>query len=144
MAAEHFDYSKISYNKNDDWDDVTLIDLENLLRQKDQVKEFRTLMMKYDSALLEVRTKLDVLNKELSLRNNRNPFEAIKMRIKTPLSIYKKLNGKGVDFSIENIDKYISDVAGIRVVCSFVDDIYMLADCLANQDDIRVLQRKDL
>ena len=87
--------------------------------------------------------KLDVLNKELSLRNNRNPFEAIKMRIKTPLSIYKKLNGKGVDFSIENIDKYISDVAGIRVVCSFVDDIYMLADCLANQDDIRVLQRKD-
>ena len=143
MAAEHFDYSKISYNKNDDWDDVTLIDLENLLRQKDQVNEFRTLMMKYDSALLEVRTKLDVLNKELSLRNNRNPFEAIKMRIKTPLSIYKKLNGKGVDFSIENIDQYISDVAGIRVVCSFVDDIYMLADCLANQDDIRVLQRKD-
>lgn len=95
------------------------------------------------TTLLEVRTKLDVLNKELSLRNNRNPFEAIKMRIKTPLSIYNKLNGKGVDFSIENIDKYISDVAGIRVVCSFVDDIYMLADCLANQDDIRVLQRKD-
>ncbi|SFU42965.1 GTP pyrophosphokinase [Butyrivibrio sp. M55] len=143
MAAEHFDYSKISYNKNDDWDDVSLIDLENFLQMKGQVKDFRILMMKYDSALLEVRTKLDVLNKELSLRNNRNPFEAIKMRIKTPLSIYKKLIGKGVDFSIENIDKYISDVAGIRVVCSFVDDIYMLADCLANQDDIRVIQRKD-
>ena len=65
------------------------------------------------------------------------------MRIKTPLSIYKKLSSKGVDFSIENIESHISDIAGIRVVCSFVDDIYMLADCLASQDDIRVLQRKD-
>ena len=143
MAAEHFDYSKINYSKNDDWDEVSLVDLENILQKKGQVKDFRLLMMKYDSALSEVRTKLDVLNKELSLRNNRNPFEAIKMRIKTPLSIYKKLSSKGVDFSIENIESHISDIAGIRVVCSFVDDIYMLAACLASQDDIRVLQRKD-
>ena len=101
------------------------------------------MMLKYDCALSEVRTKLDVLNKELSLRNNRNPFESIKMRLKTPVSIYQKLAGKGVDFTIENINENLSDIAGIRVICSFVDDIYMLADCLANQDDITVIQKKD-
>ncbi|WP_074888260.1 GTP pyrophosphokinase [Butyrivibrio proteoclasticus] len=110
---------------------------------KDQVKDFQILMMKYDCALSEVRTKLDVLNKELSLINNRNPFESIKMRIKTPISIYNKLNSKGVDFNVENISKNLSDIAGIRVICSFIDDIYMLADCLAKQDDITVIQRKD-
>ncbi|WP_442861135.1 GTP pyrophosphokinase [Butyrivibrio sp. Su6] len=110
---------------------------------KDQVKDFQILMMKYDCALSEVRTKLDVLNKELSLINNRNPFESIKMRIKTPISIYNKLSSKGVDFTVENISKNLSDIAGIRVICSFIDDIYMLADCLAKQDDITVIQRKD-
>ncbi|WP_034481470.1 GTP pyrophosphokinase [Butyrivibrio sp. AE2015] len=110
---------------------------------KDQVKDFQILMMKYDCALSEVRTKLDVLNKELSLINNRNPFESIKMRIKTPTSIYNKLSNKGVDFTVENISKNLSDIAGIRVICSFIDDIYMLADCLAKQDDITVIQKKD-
>jgi putative GTP pyrophosphokinase len=100
-------------------------------------------MMKYDCALSEVRTKLDVLNKELSLRNNRNPFESIKSRIKTPVSIYEKMQKKGVEFSIKNIEENLSDIAGIRVICSFVDDIYMLADCLKHQDDIILIQEKD-
>ena len=124
-------------------DNINQVDVENLLKMKDQVKDFQILMMKYDCALSEVRTKLDVLNKELSLINNRNPFESIKMRIKTPISIYNKLSSKGVDFTIENINNNLSDVAGIRVICSFIDDIYMLADCLAKQDDITVIQRKD-
>ena len=122
---------------------ISLDEVEKLLKMRDQVKDFRVLMMKYECALAEVRTKLDVLNKELSLRNNRNPFESIKMRIKTPVSIYQKLAGKGVDFTIDNINENLSDIAGIRVICSFVDDIYMLAECLANQDDITVIQRKD-
>lgn len=156
MAMDHLDYSKIDFAKftgsmNDleeldniaAVENVSLDDVERFLRLKDQVKEFQILMMKYDCALSEVRTKLDVLNKELSLRNNRNPFESIKMRIKTPVSIYQKLAGKGVDFTIENINENLSDIAGIRVICSFVDDIYMLADCLANQDDITVIQKKD-
>ncbi|MBE5832896.1 MAG: GTP pyrophosphokinase family protein [Butyrivibrio sp.] len=156
MAVKHIDYSKIEFAelaeeqeelrtidgiKEDD--QVTAADVENMLRMRDQVKEFQILMMKYDCALSEVRTKLDVLNKELSLINNRNPFESIKMRIKTPISIYKKLSSKGLDFTIENINENLSDIAGIRVICSFVDDIYMLAKCLADQDDITVLQRKD-
>lgn len=156
MAVEHIDYSKIEFaDLAEDQDELKVIDgitsdsqftpadVEKLLRMKDQVKEFQILMMKYDCALSEVRTKLDVLNKELSLINNRNPFESIKMRIKTPLSIYKKLSSKGIDFTIENINDNLSDIAGIRVICSFVDDIYMLAKCLSDQDDITVLQRKD-
>ncbi|MCR5556184.1 MAG: GTP pyrophosphokinase family protein [Butyrivibrio sp.] len=156
MAVKHVDYSGIEFAElaeeqeelreidgivNDG--QVTYVDIENELRMRDQVKDFQILMMKYDCALSAVRTKLDVLNKELSLINNRNPFESIKMRIKTPMSIYKKLNKKGLEFTIENINDNLSDIAGIRVICSFVDDIYMLAKCLADQDDITVLQRKD-
>ena len=118
-------------------------DVERFLRLTDQADEFQTLMMKYDCALSEVRTKLDVLNKELSLRNNRNPFESIKSRIKTPVSIYEKMKKKGIDFSIKDIEESLSDIAGIRVICSFVDDIYMLADCLKHQDDIILIQEKD-
>ena len=149
MAVKRLDYSKIDFAKlterseKSHTEESSQIDIENLLKMKDQVKDFQILMMKYDCALSEVRTKLDVLNKELSLINNRNPFESIKMRIKTPISIYNKLSSKGVDFTVENISKNLSDIAGIRVICSFIDDIYMLADCLAKQDDITVIQRKD-
>ena len=156
MAVEHLDYTKIDFDmltaEMDDLkeenevigaEDITQSDVENLLKMKNKVKDFEILMMKYECALAEVRTKLDVLNKELSLINNRNPFESIKMRIKTPVSIYKKLSSRGLEFTLDNINKNLSDIAGIRVICSFVDDIYMLAECLSNQDDITVLQRKD-
>lgn len=150
MAVEHLSYVNMNFtpiqggaNDFPGVEEITQADVEKLLKKQDQVEQFQILMMKYDCALSEVRTKLDVLNKELSLRTKRNPFEAIKMRIKTPLSIYNKLLSKGVDFTVENINENLSDIAGIRVICSFVDDIYMLADCLARQDDIRVLARKD-
>jgi len=150
MAVDHLSYVNMNFtpiqggaNDFPGVEEITQADVEKLLKKRDQVEQFQILMMKYDCALSEVRTKLDVLNKELSLRTKRNPFEAIKMRIKTPLSIYNKLLSKGVDFTVENINENLSDIAGIRVICSFVDDIYMLADCLARQDDIRVLARKD-
>ena len=149
MAVEHVDYSALGFGKDpiegleNPSQEVTQADVEKILKMRDQIEDFRILMMKYDCALAEVRTKLDVLNKELALRNKRNPFESIKMRIKTPVSIYNKLESKGIEFTTENIRDNLSDVAGIRVICSFVDDIYMLAACLAQQDDIRVLQKKD-
>ena len=118
-------------------------EIEQLLVMRGQVQEFQMMMMKYDCALTEVRTKLEVLNKELSLKNNRNPFESIKSRVKTPVSIYEKLKKKGIPFSLENIENNISDIAGCRAICSFVDDIYMLADCLKKQDDVKVLVEKD-
>ena len=108
-----------------------------------EVRKFRELMMYYECAMLEVKTKLDVLNKELALKKSRNPFESIKCRIKTPESIMEKLIRKGIDFTVENIERELNDIAGIRVICSFPDDIYELIDYLIEQDDIRLITIKD-
>ena len=109
----------------------------------EQTRPFAELMMRYNCAMLEVKTKLDVLNKQLSLENDRNPFESISCRIKTVASIVEKLSRKGYELTAESIEKNLNDVAGIRVICSFPDDIYILADRLCSQDDIRLIERKD-
>ena len=109
----------------------------------EQTRPFAELMMRYKCAMLEVKTKLDVLNTQLSLENDRNPFESISCRIKSVPSIVEKLNRKGFDMTAESIEKNLNDVAGIRVICSFPDDIYVLADRLCSQDDIRLIERKD-
>lgn len=110
---------------------------------EDSAQAFQELMMQYDCAMLEVKTKLEVLNKELALVHSRNPFESIKCRIKSRESILGKLERRGLDFSIENIEKELNDIAGIRVICSFPEDIYMLVDCLLQQDDILLVEKKD-
>ena len=110
---------------------------------KDDARAFRVLMMKYESAISEVRTKLEVLNRDMSLKYQRNPFESIKSRLKTPASIYEKLQRRGLPITYESIAENLTDIAGVRVICSFMDDIYMLADCLTSQDDISVIHRKD-
>ena len=109
----------------------------------EQMKPFRQLMMQYECALMEVETKLNVLNAEFSLEYDRNPFESIKTRIKQPVSIWGKLRRMGEELSVENIENCLSDVAGIRVICSFPEDIYTIAELLSKQDDITVLKRKD-
>lgn len=109
----------------------------------EQTRPFAELMMRYKCAMLEVKTKFDVLNTQLSLENDRNPFESINCRIKTVASIIEKLDRKGFELSPESIEKNLNDVAGIRVICSFLDDIYLLADRLCSQDDIRLIERKD-
>lgn len=111
--------------------------------KEDYYEPFRALMMQYECAMLEVQTKLEVLNKELSLLNSRNPFESIKCRIKSPESIIGKLRRNNLDLTIENIEKNLNDIAGIRVICSFPEDIYMLVDCLLQQDDIVLVAKKD-
>ena len=100
-------------------------------------------MTYYECAILEVKTKLDVLNKEFQANELRNPIETIKTRIKSPASIMEKLERKGFELSIQSIKDNLDDVAGIRVICSFVDDIYKVADMLTNQDDIKILSKKD-
>ena len=109
----------------------------------EQTKPFTELIMRYRCAMLEVKTKLDVLNTQLSLENDRNPFESISCRIKKVPSILEKLSRKGLEPSVESIEKNLNDVAGIRVICSFPDDIYVLADRLCSQDDVRLVERKD-
>lgn len=105
--------------------------------------KFNDLMMMYRCTVREVRTKLEVLNDEFSVEYKRNPISFIKTRIKKPESILKKLNKLGYDFTAENIQEHLNDVAGVRVVCAFLDDIYTIAELLASQDDITVIQVKD-
>lgn len=101
------------------------------------------LMMRYRCAVMEVETKLNVLNAEFTMKNNRNPFESIKSRVKSPVSILEKMQRKGFPISTESIEANLTDVAGIRVICSFPDDIYATAKLLSEQDDITVLAVKD-
>ena len=118
-------------------------DIDRVLQLTGQLEAFEILMMYYDCALMEVRTKLEVLNREMALKKNRNPFESIKSRLKKPVSIYEKLKLRRIPFSVENIEKYLTDVAGLRVICSFIDDIYSIRDSLAAQDDMKIIQEKD-
>ena len=104
---------------------------------------FEELMMMYQCAIQEVTTKLEVLNHEMSVRNNRNPIETIKYRIKKPKSIAEKLVRYGYKVSIESAFENLNDVAGVRVICSFIEDIYTISDMLTRQDDIRLIQVKD-
>lgn len=106
-------------------------------------KNFQEIMMMYNCAVREVKTKFEVLNDELAVNNNRNPIEVIKSRLKKPQSIYQKLMRKGLPVSTESMFENLNDVAGIRVVCTFVDDIYEIARMLARQDDITVVEVKD-
>lgn len=108
-----------------------------------QAHEFREAMMMYTCAIREVKTKLEVLNDELSVRNQRNPIEMIKSRVKKPISIVEKLQRRGYEISLDSMIHHLDDIAGIRVICSFVDDIYQVADMLMRQDDVHVIEIKD-
>lgn len=108
-----------------------------------EAKPFNQLMMEYSSAIMEVETRLKVLNAEFSQEYNRNPFESIKSRLKSASSIYEKLKRKGYPVATESIREHLNDVAGIRVICSFPDDIYHLAKLLMKQDGITLVREKD-
>jgi len=108
-----------------------------------QGKDYVRLMSYYSAAMLEVETKFKVLSIEFNGKFDRNPIESIKTRLKTPKSVMEKMQRIGKPISVAGIEKELSDVAGVRVICSFVDDIYRLADMLALQDDIYVLRTKD-
>ncbi|MBQ6933282.1 MAG: GTP pyrophosphokinase family protein [Clostridia bacterium] len=109
----------------------------------DRTRPFSELMMHYRSAMLEIQTKLEVLNAEMALHSSRNPFESIKCRLKSPISIVGKMKRKGLPATVEAIENNIYDIAGVRVICSFPSDIYKLAESLMAQDDIKVFKIKD-
>lgn len=100
-------------------------------------------MFLYDSALKKVNTKIEILNNEFVSRYDYNPIEHIKSRLKTAESIVKKLKKDGYEVSIENMMERLSDIAGIRIICSFTSDIYQIADMIASQGDVTVLHVKD-
>ena len=116
---------------------------EQILKMFDSQMPFVQLMNYYRCAIMEVETKLNVLNAEFSMQYDRNPIETIKTRLKSPISIYEKAVRKNIPLNAQAIEQSISDIAGIRVVCSFIEDIYKIAEYLTKQDDIRVIKIKD-
>lgn len=119
------------------------IPIENVESLFVETEPLMELMTRYRCAIMEVETKLKVLDAEFSLAHNRNPFEAIKSRLKSPESIAEKLQRKGLPLTAQSIEENLFDVAGIRVICSFPDDIYHLAELLIQQDDIILVREKD-
>ena len=117
--------------------------MSNIPKSDNQVDQWRSVMFLYDSALKKVNTKIEILNNEFVNRYDYNPIEHIKSRLKTADSIVKKLKKDGHDVTIENMMEYLSDIAGIRIICSFTSDIYQIAEMIAHQADVTVLHVKD-
>lgn len=109
----------------------------------DQIDQWKSTMFLYDSALKSINTKIEILNNEFVQVYNYTPIEHIKSRLKTPPSIVKKLQHDGYEVTIENMVEHLNDIAGIRIICSFMSDIYPIADMIAKQADITVLHVKD-
>lgn len=122
----------------------------DILEAGEEIQEFKKilndaihLMAYYECTVMEIETKFKVLNKQFSLQQNYNPIETIKTRVKSAESILGKLQRKNLTLDMETVEKELYDIAGIRVICPFIEDIYMLADCLLQQDDIRLVEKKD-
>ena len=136
MSMEHNDSQEI--NKL-----FPLVDSKAFDLVKQNTIEFARLMSYYKCAMMTLEAKLNVLNEEYSLKFDRNPINSIKSRLKSPPSIKDKLERRGFPLTISSIEENLNDVAGIRVICSFPDDVYALASALLKQDDITLLTKKD-
>ena len=110
---------------------------------RNDIDSWKEVQLVYSSALKEIGTKLEILNDEFQHVHQYNPIEHIKSRLKSPESIVKKLKKHGYESTIQNMVKYVNDIAGIRVICSFTSDIYRIAEMLINQSDIKVISVKD-
>ena len=117
--------------------------MENIPKNYDQIDQWKSTMFLYSSALKSINTKIEILNNEFIQLYNYNPIEHITSRLKTPESIVKKLKNDGCEVSIDNMVEHLNDIAGIRIICSFMSDIYPIADMIARQADITVLHVKD-
>lgn len=122
---------------------LSLADDETLDWLKRKSEEYLQLMSYYRCAMMEIETKFNVLNEEFSMAHDRNPINSIKTRLKSMPSIREKLERRGVAPSLELMEQHLNDIAGVRVVCSFTEDVYALAEALLNQDDVVLIEKKD-
>ncbi len=121
----------------------SLLSDEFLDLAKEKTLPIETLMTYYRCVIMEIETKFCVLNEELSLEDDRNPIETIKTRLKSWDSVIKKMRDKQLPMTLDSLEKNIFDVAGIRVICSFQEDIYRLAESFLRQDDVKLIRHKD-
>ena len=119
------------------------MELIEISRLEQVGKQFSFLMACYRCAIMEVETKIRVLNETLSQQYDRNPIETIKTRLKNPHSISEKLRRKGLPQTVASIEENLNDVAGVRVICSFPEDVYLIARYLLQQDDVELVSSKD-
>ena len=133
--------------RNNELRGATAIELDIIPADTEQIFEesvrYQEVMVRYHCAILEMRTKLDVLSKDMAVRYRRNPIELIESRLKKPSSIARKLRGDGHAVTIDNMMQYVSDIAGLRVLCAYIDDIYEIARMLARQQDVKIINVKD-
>lgn len=109
----------------------------------EDIDSWKSMIFLYQSAIKEVRTKLEILNDEFQNVHQYNPIEYIKSRVKSPESIVKKLKRNGYESTIQNMVEHVNDIAGIRIVCSFTSDIYKMAEMIGKQNDLTVISVKD-
>lgn len=120
-----------------------LMDRNTRISLMEKTKDFGKLMTYYRCAMMEIETKFNVLNEEFSLEHDRNPINSIKTRLKSLPSIMEKLERQNIPPSLMAVEQNLNDIAGVRVVCSFLDDVYVLATALLQQDDIQLIEKKD-
>ena len=121
--------------------ELTEGEIYEMMRRRGE--NYTKLIAYYRCAMMEVETKFNVLNEEFSIRFDRNPINSVKTRLKTFHSIREKLNRKGLSMTAANVEENIYDVAGLRVICPFTEDVYMLCDAFLGQDDVRLIKMKD-
>ncbi len=127
-------------------EDIAMLDIASLTENGQlfkQLKEFQAIQQLYSSAVKEVSTKLEVLNDEFKIRYDHNPIRHMENRIKAPKSIIEKLQRNGLPVNIQSAQENLNDIAGIRVVCCYIDDIYKIAELLLKQRDVTLVKRKD-
>ena len=117
--------------------------IQQYIQKHSEKDAFATVMFVYQSALIQMSSRIDVLNNELSQVYSYNPIEYVKTRLKTPESIMQKLRKQGHSFNVNDLIEYIHDIAGIRITCSFFSEVYFLSDMIAKQDNLEVLSIKD-
>ena len=133
--------------RNNELRSMTAVDLDIIPSDSEHVFAeegvYQSVMMRYHCAILEMRTKLEVLSRDMYVRYRRNPIEFIESRLKRPSSIARKLQKSGLEVTVENMTEHLSDIAGIRVLCAYIDDIYEIARMLAHQKDVDIITVKD-
>lgn len=110
---------------------------------KQSVFDFKKLILTYESALKIVESKIEIISDEFNYLHKYNPIEHVKTRIKSPESIIKKMAKKNLPFDYDNLVENVNDIAGIRIICSFIQDIYTIVDTIKNDPDFEIINEKD-
>lgn len=120
--------------------------IENISKNekyRDFINNMKSLNLKYMAGMMETKTKVEILNEDFKIRYNYNPIKYIQTRLKSPESIIKKMNKLNLDLSLNNLNGHVNDIAGVRIICKYVPDIYKIVEMLKQDDDLKIIKEKD-